>query len=105
MTRIHNAAFAAIAAACLAFPAFAQEEAPVARIRYADLDLATPAGQATLKKRVHWAITAACPDMRGSLSDMVLATRCRKDLQQKSDVQVAQLITPSQSQLALAQQH
>jgi UrcA family protein len=104
MTRTRNAAFAAIAAVCLAFPAFAQDEAPVARIRYADLDLSTPAGQAKLKKRVRWAINAACPDMRGPLSQMAQAQRCRQDMQQKSDVQVAQLITPSQ-QLALARQH
>lgn len=55
---ITAAAFTFIAAPA----AFAQEEGPLkAAVSYADLDLGTPAGRATLERRVERAVDRVCP--------------------------------------------
>jgi UrcA family protein len=53
---------AAATAALFATPAFAgnAEPTPTQIIRFADLDLASPAGVATLDRRIRTAIEAAC---------------------------------------------
>ena len=59
--------FAALAAALLATPGLAQSVEPSTRIAvaYADLNLSSPAGIATLDRRIHAAIVSAC----GPVSD------------------------------------
>jgi UrcA family protein len=103
MIRIHNAAFAVIAAACLAVPAVAQDRSPVtASIRYADLNLATPAGQAALKARIRSAAASMCPAMEGPLDQKIDAMRCRQEMTKDGAVQIARLTAPADQRLALA---
>jgi UrcA family protein len=104
MTRIHNAAFAAIASACLVVPAVAEDREPVAaHVPYADLNLASAAGQAELKARIHAAGEAACPAMDGALDQKMDSMRCRQEMAKDGALQVARLTAPSDQRLALAE--
>lgn len=51
---------AALAAACLAVPAVAADNTVQIGVRYADLDLSTEAGRATLDQRVEAAAREMC---------------------------------------------
>lgn len=79
---------AAVAAACLAAPAFAQSAAPDLRVvvSYADLDLASPAGQARLDRRIRTAVALAC----GPVSDADPAGKNRvRECRRTAEAQVA----------------
>ena len=99
MTAIRTAstAFALAAAALgLAGTAHAQAEAPQIAIHYGDLDLATAAGRAKFQQRVAWNSDRACREaLGGSVNVQNKSTfdLCRKDLIQRSDSQLAALMT------------
>jgi UrcA family protein len=85
-------ALAAIALACLscAAPAGAQERMKVtARVRIADLDLATAAGRATLKARIHNAALANCVSQVAAPAGPADEARCRREMEQDGDAQIA----------------
>ena len=104
MIDLRTAAYAAIAAACLAHPAVAQDRMPVtARVRYSDLNLGTAEGRAALRSRISGVASALCPDMAGTLEQKMDSQHCRGEVMKDGDQQVARLTTPSDHQLALAQ--
>jgi UrcA family protein len=61
--------------------AMAQQPRPEARVPYADLNLQTESGVRTLDRRLARAVTAVCPDERGTvdMARKVAARRCIKD--------------------------
>lgn len=85
--------FAAVAAALLAAPAFAQGGAPAPQVRvisYADLDLASDAGRRQLDRRIAAAVADAC----GTASDADLhgknlVGRCRTEAWGQANAQRA----------------
>lgn len=84
----------ALACSALAVPAMAQ--AQHARIRYADLDLASSAGRATLDKRIDAAARTACADLfeTGSLAGNArIARECRADVRAQAEAHVASLLS------------
>ncbi|WP_164852634.1 UrcA family protein [Novosphingobium umbonatum] len=99
MTAIRNLSTAfALAAAVLglAGTAHAQAESPQIEVRYGDLDLATAAGRAKFQQRVAWYSDRACRDALGGTVNVQNKTTfdlCRKDLMQRSDSQLAALMT------------
>ena len=61
-------------------PALAEQEAESIRVSIVDLDLSTPAGQATLESRVRGAVRALCPmPPLASLTERWEARRCAKE--------------------------
>lgn len=100
--KILNVAYAAIAVACLSFPAFAQDRIAVsASVRYSDLNLSSESGRAALKARVRRVAEFNCPDMAGSLVEKADSQRCRREMMKDGEQQVARLTTSGQ-QVALA---
>ena len=79
--------FAALLAGLVAMPAFAQGESPViveggvptAVVSYADLDLSSPSGLATLDGRIHSAASRLCRQgSRTDLQTQMFEARCFK---------------------------
>jgi hypothetical protein len=85
----------AIGALGLTAPAFASPaatSAPTERVSYADLDLATPEGQAALQKRVARAAWRVCRTLSdGSPLDAERHETCYREARQRLNVQIAQL--------------
>lgn len=76
MSKLLIATFLSVAAVV---PAAAQTA--TVRVSYADLDLATPAGVATLDRRIAGATAKFCPDrFDHDLLRRVFAERCRRTL-------------------------
>lgn len=67
------------AAALIATPAIAHAEAFSTTVSYADLNLSTPQGQATLKSRIAMAVTKVCGanDAMLDLAQRVEISKCR----------------------------
>ncbi|WBO21195.1 UrcA family protein [Sphingomonas abietis] len=95
MPRLSHVAFAAIAVACLMAvpPALAQTREPVsARISYADLDLATAKGRATLARRLHRIAAGTCTSSLGDIAGAVDRSRCRQEMEDSGTRQITALI-------------
>ncbi|MEO0032617.1 MAG: hypothetical protein RIS94_2375 [Pseudomonadota bacterium] len=90
-------AFAAFATlGLLGQPAFATEYAQVSKeVRYGDLDLTTPHGQAALDARLRRAASDVCSNGPGPhpLSDEVSARRCYKQALQNARQTYAAAVT------------
>lgn len=103
MNRISNAAFAAIAVACLtqiAAPIHAQDRAPVSgRVVYGDLDLTVPAGRATFAGRVRSVAARLCEADTRDLPTMQDARRCHGEMMESGRAQLARLVTRPQVQV------
>jgi len=94
--------FAAVVSAALSVVPVAAEDVPTVKFRYADLDLATPAGAKMLQHRVARAVTAVCGIPAVNDLDAVrAATICRKHAVDSSSPQVAAAIDKA-VQVALA---
>ena len=65
----------ALVAGSAAFAAIPAEAASVARVRYADLDLGSAAGQQTLVRRLSGAVSLVCP---AQTADWVAQQDCRR---------------------------
>lgn len=95
MPRLSNVALAATASACLfsAAPALAQTREPVsARVFYADLDLATVKGRATLAQRLHRVADSACASSLGGVAGAADRSRCRREMEESGTRQIAALV-------------
>ncbi len=67
-------------------------EAMSARVRFADLDLATASGQRTLQRRIAAAIDRVCALPHAEqLSQRARVAECRADAQRQADARVARL--------------
>jgi UrcA family protein len=103
MNRISNAAFAAIAVACLAQiagPAAAQDREPVsARVIYGDLNLTVPAGRATFAGRVRTVASRLCEADTRDLPAMQDARHCHGEVIESGREQLARLVTRPQVQV------
>jgi len=79
---------------------------PSLRVSFGDIDLATPAGQQILKRRIDGAVTRICGDRFDSdLHARLLAQKCRRDALRSTEVQVARAIeTAGQRNLASTSQ-
>lgn len=99
MTRLMiRSPLALLACAGLALPALAQAqtEARPAQVRYADLDLSTSAGRATLDKRIATAARTVCaePAETGSLARNTRAERvCRADVRAQAEARLAERLS------------
>lgn len=79
----------------LAVPAQANE-APRRTVSYADLDLASEAGRATLDRRVKIAVRSVCPaPMTQSLSDLRAAINCHRNALADAQTQIAGITSGS----------
>lgn len=78
----------------LAVPAQATE-APRRTVSYADLNLASAAGRATLEQRVQNAVRAVCPAATNTLADLRAAANCRRDALAGAQNKVAALASGS----------
>lgn len=79
------------AAPCLAEPGTSRP------VSYRDLDLASPAGVAALKARVHAAVRRVCPDVDlRELRQLRGMTACRSEAARMADAQIAAVIDTAQ---------
>ncbi|MDO7841493.1 UrcA family protein [Sphingomonas immobilis] len=97
MTLRTLATLALAAATLTAAPAFAAPQEGAATVRYADLDLSTAAGVATLHRRVGAALETVCGSYAGATSSAWSAEadaikQCRADARSKADQQVAAIV-------------
>jgi UrcA family protein len=60
-----------------------------ARVKIADLDLASAAGQATLKTRIHRAALATCTSALPAAAGQADEARCRHEMEQDGGAQLA----------------
>ena len=105
MTRNAKYIVAAIAASLAsAAPVTAAENMfePTTRVvRYDDLDLTSAKGRERLETRVRMAVNSACGYREArSLSEKVMAERCRKAARQQSEAQVAEAVRNAAVRLA-----
>ena len=100
---------ALMSAALVAAPAFAQGESPVvveggvptAVVSYADLDIGSPSGLATLNGRLHRAASRICfADGRTDLATRVAWSRCYESAMTGAKAQLDRAIADSKMQLA-----
>jgi UrcA family protein len=94
---------AATAAVCLtvSVTAVAQNREPVtAQVGYADLNLATAAGQAAFKTRIHHVALQSCVSAAVGLDGYLDRSRCMREMQRDGDTRLAALITQSTTELA-----
>ncbi|MDQ2879196.1 MAG: UrcA family protein [Pseudomonadota bacterium] len=78
-----------IAVTAVASPATAQDKPPQARVHVGDLDLTRSSGQTIADHRLRRSATAACPDTGPGVVGAQEAARCRQDLTQRGDRQIA----------------
>jgi len=93
----------AAAAICLtvSVTAIAQEREPVtAQVGYADLNLATAAGQAAFKHRIHLAASQTCSSVADGLAAVRDRSRCMSEMERDGDARLATLTAQSTTQLA-----
>jgi UrcA family protein len=92
MLKITNAAFAAIALACLssAAPALADDHVQM-QVSTRGLQLDSAAGLAALGRRVHIAAMVACDNGGADLASRIVARECRADLERVGAAQIAEL--------------
>lgn len=76
----------------LAVPAHAGD-APQRRVSYADLDLGSAAGRATLDGRIKRAVRDVCPAEDHALSALRASADCREDAMAGANTQIAALAT------------
>lgn len=104
MKNLRTAALAAMAVAGLAaaMPAAAERATMSGRVEVADLNLGTPAGQATFRQRVRFATEIACGDSSRT-SDMVAdLDRCRTEMRQDGEAKLAALLgDPSRTRVTV----
>jgi UrcA family protein len=104
MNRLSRAALAAFAVACLsqtAAPAQAQDRVSVsARVRYSDLNLASPAGRAVFEARIHRVATSLCTTHAQDLAATADAGRCRREVIASGRQQLAMLKDARDTQVA-----
>jgi UrcA family protein len=91
MRKLVVPAFAALSLATFAQPATAEQV--VVKVAYADLDLASPSGVATLQARIAGAVKTACakPDLR-DLKSMQVWSVCVADAKAKADAKVKEKV-------------
>lgn len=94
--------------------AASSDQAPTRHVSFGDLNLATPAGQQTLNRRIGGAVTRVCGDaFVRDLHVRTLVGKCRREARRSAEIQVARAIetagqrsiagasgTPGQSSLA-----
>lgn len=96
MIRIRLASFCAFSLAIAATPVWA-ETAPVAHVSYADLDLSSPAGMATVEHRVNGAIAEVCGTPSPfDLHALRLAQQCRRTAKADAETRVAMAVQAQQ---------
>lgn len=96
MTIRKLATFAAVAIALAATPAFAApSEGKTRVVRYADLNLATPAGVAALHRRVTAAVDAVCGVSMDAISqdESLQIDKCRMETRMQAEQRIADLLT------------
>lgn len=90
----------ALASVGIALPAAAEPQAPRAAVRYADLDLATAAGQAMLATRIEWAAREVCKvtdERTGSMLPAPHAKACYQRAKSTALEQVAEHVARARS--------
>ena len=92
------AAFATLAAPAVAAPVNETVSIPIS---YADLNLASPEGAASLERRIRRAVTNICGSAADGLSRRAAMVRCRKDALRDAKGQFTQVI----AQAARGDQH
>jgi UrcA family protein len=96
MIRINIAPVVAFALALAGSPV-AAETAPAVHVAYADLDLSSPNGMATLQHRVSGAINEVCGQISPmDLHAMQLGERCRKAARADAATRVAMAVQEQQ---------
>jgi UrcA family protein len=77
-------------------PLFAEApslEAPLtARVSYADLNLANPAGQKVFRARIKRAVDQVCPEINSSILSVIDAAHCRRAVSQEASHQMTMLV-------------
>jgi UrcA family protein len=63
-----------------------------ARVSYADLNLANPAGQKTFHARIKRAVIAVCPELNSSIRSKLEANHCRREVSANTSRQMAVLV-------------
>lgn len=93
---------AVLGAAAATLPAAAQEdERRSVEVGIADLDLSTPAGQASLDRRVELALRKVCPvDARPDLRQQAQARACRAQAMREIEPRLAALTGGGAAQMA-----
>jgi UrcA family protein len=84
-------------------PSLAQEETASVTVSYADLNLQTPAGAASLERRVHQAVYEVCgsEDDR-DLSDWFAQRKCRADALKDARAKMNQAVAAARGQVQFA---
>ena len=88
--KTHSAIMAAVLGAALATPALAETQ--TVGVRYADLDLATPAGQAELDRRIDRVARSICKMdevITGSRTPSSAARQCYQEAKASTHQQIA----------------
>lgn len=92
-TALAAAALAGIFATSTAVAQTTAQDAPTARVHYADLDLSQPAAMKVLRHRVALAVNTVCPLFpAGSMEDMMANSRCRARAMKGANQQIAALL-------------
>jgi UrcA family protein len=63
-----------------------------ARVSYADLNLANPAGQKVLRGRIRRAVNQVCPELNSSILSVIDAAHCRHAVSQEASRQMTVLV-------------
>ncbi len=86
---------ALLSAAALSEPALAEpaSPAPSITVQYRDLDLSTPAGRATLRRRVNDAVSKVCRNrFDGGLDEIFGWPSCRQETKAEGIIQANRII-------------